>query len=82
MKTNKEDNLEVILDQYDKVLAWVRSLVPYKDAEDVTQDIYLQVTLSDVANRVGMPPDTIKDLTYRLAKKYGIRIGEIELKYR
>lgn len=42
----KKANIEILTDQYDKVLAWVQSLVPYEDAEDVTQDIYLNIVTS------------------------------------
>ena len=65
------------------------AFIDYEDMHGLIEEVlkelkerYLQVTLSDIANRVGMPPETIKDVTYRLAKKYGIRIGETELKYR
>lgn len=65
------------------------AFIDYEDMygliEEVLKELkerYLQVSLSEVANRVGMPPGTIKCVTYRLAKKHGIRIGETELKYR
>jgi DNA-binding MarR family transcriptional regulator len=62
----------------DKYVLWTHREIDIK-VEDALKELneeYIQVTLLDIANKVGSTPEEIGKAAFRLASKYSLKIGE------
>lgn len=59
----------------------------YSGLDDIVENAFLKLmvetkgyhlTIDDIANRIGVPPDKIEASVYRLVKKYGMKIRRLD----
>jgi predicted transcriptional regulator len=69
----------VIYEIEDKYALWIYREIDRKVEEalkELKDEEYIQVTLLDIANKVGSSPEEIEKVAFRLASKCSLKIGE------